>query len=212
MAFRRSPVRTRSGPPAFARPSGELRLGRPASFPTGEGCANPSTLSLCPSRRSCDPSPSHRTHPAGFETSAFGMGVAPRLACRRTRDSSTYSRMPIRRPASTSVGRLTSPLASLTTAPAAALTPRATVPGSFTSSSNFLTSSAPWPSSATSNPAPAVPSRSDTSGDASPLRPAAGEAATTGLAATNARSGKSGCARCCGVVLGTRPDSTACTR
>ena len=29
---------------------------------------------------------------------------------------------------------------------------------------------------------------------------------------TKARSGKSGCARCCGVVLGTRPDSTACTR
>jgi len=29
---------------------------------------------------------------------------------------------------------------------------------------------------------------------------------------TKARSWKSGCARCCGVVLGTRPDSTPCTR
>ena len=34
MAFMRSPVRSRSGPPSFARPSGELRLGKARESPT----------------------------------------------------------------------------------------------------------------------------------------------------------------------------------
>jgi putative endonuclease len=36
MAFRRSPVRSRSGPPAFARPSGALRLASPVQCQPGE--------------------------------------------------------------------------------------------------------------------------------------------------------------------------------
>jgi len=42
---------------------------------------------------------------------------------------------------------------------------------------------------------------------AAAFRPTAGEASTTGPPRTKARRGKSGCARCFGVVLGSRPDT-----
>jgi hypothetical protein len=195
MAFRRSPVRTRSGPPAFARPPGELRLGKPGELRTGEGCravaaqrrrrtfksqlrlgkpregcragaAKPGggpVLSMNelrlgkpgelltgegwlgkPSARILPPflmaesqklrsSQGHGAHSVSFDTSAFGIAVASGLACRKTSDSSTSSRMPIRNHTSTSVERRTSPPASPTTTPAAAPTLRVTALGSFTS-------------------------------------------------------------------------------
>ena len=107
----------------------------------------------------------HRAHPVSFETSAVGIAVASGLACRKPSDSSTCSRVPSRCRTSTSVALRTSRRASPTTTLAAALTPRATAPGTVTSPSNFLTSNELSISSAISNQAPVAPSRSATLDD-----------------------------------------------
>ena len=169
MAFRRSPVRSWSGPPSFAhecrrrmprRSVAERREGGPLLASERASARQAMRRMSRRSRAAAEADPlcrilhfvppaesqklrtsrGHSAHPVNFETSAFGIAVASGLACRRPSASSTFWRVPIRSRTSTSVALRTSPPASSTTTPAAALTPRDTAPGNFTSLSNLLTS------------------------------------------------------------------------
>ena len=143
-----------------------------------------------------------------------GIAVAFARACLETSGSSTCSRTLISNRSSTSASRPMWGRACPTTTTVAAHTRRCDVHGSCTSPSSSWMGKPPSASSATSSPVRAAPSPGGTSNrktlrpfDQLPVRPRPQDSQRT-----KARSGKSGCARCCGVVLGTRPDNTACTR
>jgi hypothetical protein len=156
MAFRRSPVRSRSGPPSFAhecrrrmpRRSGEAAKAGLSCLRTSFGSANHSSLrrsvrhdaparaarilqSIAGTQIAETDSGVARIHClcAVRRSSGGGTAVAFAVGCRKKSASSTCSRVSIPNPITTLASPTTSPPVSPTTTPAAALTPPDTGPG-----------------------------------------------------------------------------------